>query len=135
MRAATSILGGVALLLCACGEREASVFAFVRSAEVHVDRSHLGDLADLKVTAEFYVRHDDRVVLHGGWLAGDDGAFVAQLGLALPKVGDQLVNQWVSNGSLVGLCDLQLDVGVTVSGVQDRVRTMSPGFPVKIRCD
>jgi hypothetical protein len=123
------------LSLCACGGREASVFAFVRSAEVQVDRSRLSDLADVKVTAQLYVRHDDRPVLYGGWLAGDDGAFVAQLGLALPKVGDELVNQSVTNGSLIGLCDLQLDLGLTVSGVYDRQRSHSLGYPVKIRCD
>ena len=126
---------GVALLVCACGGREASVFATVRSAAIHVDKSSLNELADLRIAADYYIRGDDRVVLHGGWLAADDGKRVAELGLALPKTGDELVNQSVTNGSLVGLCDLQLDVGVTVSGLYDRVRVPSLGYPVKIFCD
>ena len=122
----------VPLLVCACGEHEGSVYASIRSAAIQVDPSRLGDLADVKIVAEYYTRND-RVVLHGGWLA-DEETLVAKLGLALPKSGGELVNQSVTNGSLVGLCDLQLDVGVTVSGVQDRARTVSAGYPVKIRC-
>jgi hypothetical protein len=133
-------------LVCAgCGEREASVYASVRSAQIRVDSSRLSDLAEVKVAAQFYRDHDG-IVLHGGWLTGDDGALVARLGLTLPKVvpnampnatidETELVNQSVTNGSLVALCDLQLDIGVTVSGVRDRERTMSLGFPVKVRCD
>src|SRR5262245_45991515 len=95
-------LCGVVILLCACGEREASVYATVRSASGRVDPAHLGDLALVKVTADFYVRHDDRIVLLGGWLTGDDGVLVKYLGLALPKTGEELVNQSVTNGSLIG---------------------------------
>ena len=130
-------LGCLSLLVCSCVEREASVFASVRSAQIHVDSAHLSDLATVKISAQFYSEHDG-VVLHGGWLTGDDGALVARLGLALPKVvsGEtELLNQSVTNGSLISLCDLQLDVGVTVSGVHDRERSMSLGFPVKIHCD
>jgi hypothetical protein len=121
------------LLVCACGGREASVFASVRSAAIHVDTTKLNDLADVKIAIDWFTR-DDHLVLHGGWLA-DEQTLVAQLGLQLPKTGDELVNQSVTNGSLVGLCDLQLDVGVTVSGVRDRLRTTSLGYPVKIFCD
>jgi hypothetical protein len=132
-------------VVCACTGREASVYAHLLSATVRVDRSQLNEAAEVGARARFYAVHErsDQVVLHGGWLNGDSGTVVAQLGLALPKplfVGpgesteSDLVNRSVTNGSLVGLCDLQLDLGLTVSGARDPDRSLSLGFPVKIEC-
>jgi hypothetical protein len=50
-------------------------------------------------------------------------------------VAGAMVKAYDTNGALVGLCDLQLDLGLTASGVQHRERTRSLGYPVKIECD
>jgi len=143
------LLGGMCLFATACGGGggSASVLADVSAAQVRVSMAKPAELAEVRVTAHFDMLHGraDQVTLHRGWLVGDDGAYVTALALELPpgpiwldrmrsSAEVQLVNAAVTNAELTDYCDLQLNLGLTVSGVSDPVKTLSLGFPVKIAC-
>ena|SRR5579859_4284389 len=142
------MLLSMALVLAACDAGGSVIYANVTAASVRVSAAQPSALADLRVSARFDVLpgHSDEISLHGGWLDGDSGAFVAPLALVLPtgtpikldsansSAESDLVNDSVTNAAFTGLCDLQLNLGLTVSGVTNTTRSTSLGFPVRIDC-
>jgi hypothetical protein len=134
----------LAALLVGCSRPE-HVIAMVDAAAIRVQPADPQGLAHIDASVELFTNHgSDHVVLAGGHLTGEtwnDYVQFLQLDFvdfdgALDNTGQRvaLANHSVTNESLAGSCDLQLNFGVTLVSERHSGLSYSDRLPLKIEC-